>query len=84
MDFRIFTEPQQGASYDELLAVALRTEQLGFDGFFRSDNGGGSWVRINDDKHQFGFTGQIIGDPRVFGRAYVGSGGRGILYGEPK
>ena len=38
MDLRIFTEPQQGATYDELLAVARATEQLGFDGFFRSDH----------------------------------------------
>ncbi|PRY70056.1 F420-dependent oxidoreductase-like protein [Glaciihabitans tibetensis] len=38
MDFRIFTEPQQGASYDDLLAVARATEQLGFDAFFRSDH----------------------------------------------
>ncbi|MEO7122691.1 MAG: LLM class F420-dependent oxidoreductase [Lacisediminihabitans sp.] len=38
MDFRIFTEPQQGASYDDLLAVAQATESLGFDAFFRSDH----------------------------------------------
>ncbi|MBX3093870.1 MAG: LLM class F420-dependent oxidoreductase [Cryobacterium sp.] len=38
MDFRIFTEPQQGASYDDLLAVAQTAERLGFDGFFRSDH----------------------------------------------
>jgi len=38
MDFRIFTEPQQGASYDDLLAVAQEAENLGFDGFFRSDH----------------------------------------------
>jgi F420-dependent oxidoreductase-like protein len=37
-DLRIFTEPQQGASYDDLLAIAQRTEQLGFDAFFRSDH----------------------------------------------
>ena len=35
---RIFTEPQQGATYDDLLAVALRAETLGFDAFFRSDH----------------------------------------------
>jgi F420-dependent oxidoreductase-like protein len=35
---RIFTEPQQGASYDDLLAVAQETESLGFDAFFRSDH----------------------------------------------
>ncbi len=37
-DLRIFTEPQQGASYDDLLAVALRAEQLGFGAFVRSDH----------------------------------------------
>ena len=38
MQLRIMTEPQQGASYDDLLAVARRTEECGFDGFFRSDH----------------------------------------------
>ncbi|WP_030769098.1 MULTISPECIES: LLM class F420-dependent oxidoreductase [unclassified Streptomyces] len=38
MDLRIFTEPQQGASYDTLLSVAKATEDLGFDAFFRSDH----------------------------------------------
>ncbi len=37
-DVRIFTEPQQGASYDDLLAVARRAELLGFGAFFRSDH----------------------------------------------
>lgn len=37
-DLCIFTEPQQGATYDTLLAVAQRTEALGFGGFFRSDH----------------------------------------------
>jgi F420-dependent oxidoreductase-like protein len=35
---RIFTEPQQGATYDQLLALARLTEELGFDAFFRSDH----------------------------------------------
>ena len=38
MGLRIFTEPQQGASYDQLLAVARVTEECGFEGFFRSDH----------------------------------------------
>ncbi len=38
IDLRIFTEPQQGASYDTLLAVAKATEDLGYDAFFRSDH----------------------------------------------
>jgi F420-dependent oxidoreductase-like protein len=38
MQLRIMTEPQQGADYGRLLAVARATEQLGFDAFFRSDH----------------------------------------------
>jgi len=38
MKFRIFTEPQQGADYQTLRDVALATEELGFDAFFRSDH----------------------------------------------
>jgi F420-dependent oxidoreductase-like protein len=38
MQLRIFTEPQQGATYDDLLAVARRAEDLGYDAFFRSDH----------------------------------------------
>lgn len=37
-DLRVFTEPQQGASYSDLLAVAVRAEALGFGAFFRSDH----------------------------------------------
>ncbi|MEU0601650.1 LLM class F420-dependent oxidoreductase [Streptomyces sp. NPDC006393] len=44
MDLRIFTEPQQGATYDTLLAVAKATEDLGFDAFFRSDH----YLRMGD------------------------------------
>ncbi|HLJ09111.1 MAG TPA: LLM class F420-dependent oxidoreductase [Acidimicrobiia bacterium] len=45
MPLRIFTEPQQGASYDRLLAVAQEAERLGFDAFFRSDH----FLRIGGD-----------------------------------
>jgi F420-dependent oxidoreductase-like protein len=38
MDLRIFCEPQQGASYDQILALALASEHGGFDAFFRSDH----------------------------------------------
>jgi F420-dependent oxidoreductase-like protein len=38
VQLRIMTEPQQGASYDDLLAVARRAEETGFDAFFRSDH----------------------------------------------
>lgn len=38
MELRVFTEPQQGATYDDLLAVARAAEQLGYGAFFRSDH----------------------------------------------
>src|ERR687890_1755295 len=38
MELRIFTEPQQGASYDDLLAVARTAEAAGYGAFFRSDH----------------------------------------------
>jgi F420-dependent oxidoreductase-like protein len=38
MRLRVFTEPQQGATYDQLLAVARSAEDLGFDAYFRSDH----------------------------------------------
>ncbi|WP_182906666.1 LLM class F420-dependent oxidoreductase [Microbispora sp. H13382] len=44
MKLRIFTEPQQGASYDDQLRVAQAAERLGFDAFFRSDH----YLRMGD------------------------------------
>ena len=44
MDLRIFVEPQQGATYDQVLAIAQESEALGFDAFFRSDH----YRRIGD------------------------------------
>ena len=38
MELRVFTEPQQGGTYDDLLRVALESERLGFGAFFRSDH----------------------------------------------
>jgi hypothetical protein len=52
-------------------------------GIFRSDDTGASWVRVNDDQHQWGNRFECIaGDPRIYGRVYVGTNGRGIFYGD--
>lgn len=53
-------------------------------GIFRSTDGAKTWQRINDDAHQWGLILQISGDPKVFGRVYVGTHGRGVLYGDPQ
>lgn len=53
-------------------------------GLFRSDDSGRSFVRLNDDAHQFGVVSHITGDARQFGRVYLGTGGRGIIVGEPR
>ena len=41
-------------------------------------------MRINDDQHQWGRAGDtaITGDPRIYGRVYIGTNGRGIIYGD--
>ncbi|MER5252869.1 xyloglucanase [Streptomyces sp. NPDC002855] len=55
----------------------------GVRGIFRSTNAGKTWVRLNDDAHQWGWTGAAItGDPRIYGRVYVSTNGRGIVYGD--
>lgn len=38
MDARIFIEPQQGTTYSEVVNLARRAEELGFNGFFTSDH----------------------------------------------
>ena len=52
-------------------------------GLFRSDDDGATWTTLNDPAHQFGWCNAITGDARVYGRVYVGTGGRGIIWGEP-
>ena len=52
-------------------------------GIYRSDDDGKSWVRINDSAHQFATQGVIAGDPKRFGRVYIGTNGRGVIFGDP-
>jgi hypothetical protein len=65
------------------MAIYTSAKIGGVRGIFRSDNEGASWVRINDDQHQYAWTGKVItGDPRIYGRVYFGTNGRGIIYGD--
>ncbi len=56
----------------------------GVFGVFRSIDDGTSWVRINDAATGFGTMDHIEGDPKVFGRVYLGTNGRGVLVGLPR
>jgi photosystem II stability/assembly factor-like uncharacterized protein len=76
-----FGKAAPGSDYPALYLIG---KVGGVEGIFRSDDQAKTWVRINDDQHQYGPIGPIIGDPRVYGRVYVGSNGRGILYGTPE
>jgi len=49
-------------------------------GLYRSDDGGDTWSRMNDDQHQFGGMGNLAADQSLYGRVYVSGTGRGLLY----
>ncbi|MBK3638143.1 cellulose binding domain-containing protein, partial [Streptomyces sp. MBT97] len=75
-----FGKAATGASYQTLYTSA---KIAGVRGIFRSTDKGVSWTRVNDDAHQWGWTGAAItGDPRVYGRVYVSTNGRGVVYGD--
>ncbi|MEC3982224.1 cellulose binding domain-containing protein [Amycolatopsis sp. H20-H5] len=75
-----FGKAAPGKTYPALYTVAAIG---GVRGVFRSDDAGGSWVRINDDRHQYGnIGGAITGDPRLYGRVYLGTNGRGVIIGD--
>ncbi|MCB1134021.1 MAG: hypothetical protein KDN05_23080, partial [Verrucomicrobiae bacterium] len=51
-------------------------------GFFRSDDTGATWTRINDNQHQFGYQNDLAADPRIYGRVYLATSGRGVIVGD--
>lgn len=53
-------------------------------GFYRSFDEGRTWQRINAENQMYGDIRSIAGDPRYFGRFYIATGSRGVLWGEPK
>jgi hypothetical protein len=58
----------------------------GVRGVFRSTDVGVTWLRINDDQHQYGGPGDaqfVIGDSNTFGVVYMSTAGRGIVFGKP-
>lgn len=75
-----FGKAKPGNNYPTLYLIGVVNGQYGF---FRSDDEAHSWVRINDDAHQYGLVLHIIGDMQEYGRVYVGTHGRGLVTGIP-
>ncbi|MDQ0114479.1 cellulase family glycosylhydrolase, partial [Paenibacillus harenae] len=78
-----FGKEAPGKTYKTIYA-GLRVNG-GKYGFYRSEDEGASWIRINDDQHQFANArGTITGDGQVYGRVYIGTNGMGIVRGDIK
>jgi hypothetical protein len=74
-------KPAEGSKVAAIYAIGTLGK---LRGVWRSLDGGKGWARINDDEHQWGLRFRVIGgDPRIFGRVYVGTDGRGLIYGDP-
>ncbi len=73
----------EGSDYPTLFIWGTVNGQTGMH---MSVDQGQTWMRINDDAHEYGglANGQfVVGDWNVFGRVYMSTAGRGIVYGEP-
>ncbi len=75
-----FGKAAPGSDYPALYLIGVIN---GVRGIFRSDDIAMNWMRINDDQHQWGLLLRVTGDPKLYGRVYVGTHGRGALYGDP-
>ena len=76
-----FGMPAPGRTYP---AVYVAGSVANTWGVYRSDDVGETWQRVDDIGHQFGYINCLVGDPRRYGRVYLGTGGRGIVYGDPR
>lgn len=78
-----FGKAAPGADYP---AVYIWGTVDGVRGVFRSTDTGATWLRINDDQHQYGGPGDaqfVVGDANTFGVVYMSTAGRGIVFGRP-
>ncbi|MGC9260870.1 MAG: WD40/YVTN/BNR-like repeat-containing protein [Phycisphaerae bacterium] len=66
-------------------ALFVQGKIMGRYGYFRSDDQGRTWVRIDMPTQRIGDApNTMVGDWRVFGGVFVGTNGRGIFYGRPE
>lgn len=77
-----FGKEASGSTYP---AIYIWGTVNGVRGVFRSTNEGASWVRVNDNEHEYGGPGNgqfVVGDMNTYGRVYMSTAGRGIVFGE--
>ncbi|MCM1154523.1 MAG: endoglucanase [Roseburia sp.] len=72
-----------GDYYHEAKAIYTSAVIDGEYGFYRSTDDGASFTRLNTEKQMYGEINSIEGDSRVYGRFYLATGSRGVLYGQP-
>ncbi|MFG6488474.1 dockerin [Roseateles sp. BYS78W] len=71
-------KPKAGAGYSAAVYVVGVINNLW--GVWRSDDGGATWQRHNDDAHQYAGAGVMAADNASYGRVYVGGSCRGVNY----
>ena len=72
-----------GDYFKEDKALYICGDLKGGYGFYRSLDEGKTWVKLNTEHQMFGDINSIEGDSRTFGRFFIATGSRGVLYGEP-
>jgi photosystem II stability/assembly factor-like uncharacterized protein len=81
VDVLSFGKAPPVGDYPALFAIGTSAQ---LKAIWRSDDAGRSWIRINDEAHQYGTRFRCLaGDPRRFGRVYLGTDGRGVFYADP-
>jgi hypothetical protein len=76
-----FGKAANGQTYP---AIFVAGSVNGTWGTYRSDDAGTTWNRVDDPQHQFFFINCLAGDQNHYGRVYLGTSGRGIVYGDPR
>lgn len=75
-----FGKAAVGASYPTVFMYGKVNERVGL---YRSNDMGATWTKINNQTQEFGRNHSVIsGDPKVYGRLYIATHGRGIMYGD--
>ena len=72
-----------GNYYKEDKAIYTSAVIDGVYGFYRSVDDGKTFVRLNEANQMYGEINSMEGDSQVYGRFYLATGSRGVLYGEP-